>query len=126
MARKLVFDPSLPGLKKVLREHEELALRYFWEERNEPTVSKMVWEYVNGRLPRGSSVSRATIINFLSWMVEGGVLGYEVTTGKGGHFNLYYAKLDERGFERHVIRVLLESLMRDFPEVTEEVLKKMM
>ena len=37
MARILVFDPSPPGLRKVLREHEELALRYFWEERNEST-----------------------------------------------------------------------------------------
>ena len=56
-------------------------------------------------------------------MAEDGVLGYEDTTGKGGHFNLYYAKLDERGFEKHVIRVLFESLMRDFPEVTDEVVK---
>jgi hypothetical protein len=31
MARSLVFDSSLPGLRKVLRENEELALRYFWE-----------------------------------------------------------------------------------------------
>ena len=123
MARILVFDPSLPGLRKVLREHEEPALRYFWEERNEPTGTKIVWEYVQGRLPKGSSVSRATTVNFLKWMAEDGVLGYECTTGKGGHFNLYYAKLDERGFEKHVIRVLFESLMRDFPEVTDEVVK---
>jgi hypothetical protein len=111
------------ALRKVLREHEELALRYFWEERNEPTGTRIVWEYVKDRLPKGSSVSRATIVNFLKWMAEEGVLGYEDTTGRGGHFNLYYAKLDEWGFEKHVIRVLIESLLRDFPEVTVEVLK---
>ena len=126
MARNLVFYPSLPGLRKVLREHEELALRYFWEERNEPTGTRIVWEYVEGRLPKGSSVSRATIVNFLKWMAEDGVLGYEVTTGKGGHYNLYYANLDEKDFMKHVIRVLFESLMRDFPEVTDEVLKSRM
>ncbi len=59
-------------------------------------------------------------------MAEDGVLGYEVTTGKGGHYNLFYAKLDERGFEKHVVRVLFESLLRDFPEVTGEVLKRLM
>jgi hypothetical protein len=126
MARILVFDPSLPRIRKVLKEHEELALRYFWEGENEPTGTKIVWEYVNGRLPRGSSISRATIVNFLSWMAEEGVLGYEVTTGKGGHYNLYYAKLDEKGFEKYVITVMFLSLMRDFPEATDEVFKSMM
>ena len=56
-------------------------------------------------------------------MVDEGVLGFRDATGKGGHHRIYITKLDESGYKKYVIRTLLESVAKDFPEATEEVLK---
>ena len=59
------FDPSKPGLRKTLREWEELALRSMWDLREDGAKSKTVWERVNEELGEGKSISRASIIVFL-------------------------------------------------------------
>ena len=117
------FDPSESGLKKILKGHEELALRYFWDGNEAPAGTKIVWDYVNSKLTERSAVSRATIINFLAKMKREGVLESRDATGKGGHRELYYANIDEAGFVQLVFRTLIDSCMRDFPQVTEEVLR---
>ena len=59
------FDPSQPGLRKTLREREELALRSMWDLREDGANSRIVWERVNEELSEGKSISRASIIVFL-------------------------------------------------------------
>ena len=124
MYRTFVFDPSQPGLRKVLREHEELALRYFWDEKAEDVGSKDVWTYVNEKLGEGMTISRATTINFLKIMDELGVLESRVVGGKGGYRPLYTANMDEKGFIRYIARTIIDSLMRDFSQETMEALKE--
>jgi hypothetical protein len=53
-----------------------------------------------------------------------GVLGYRMTTGKGGKFRIYIPKLDERGYRKFMLRAVIESMMRDFLEETREVLEE--
>ena len=118
-----IFDPSKTGLRKTLREYEELALRYVWETGDEGAGSGLTWRAVNERLEEGKTISRASIIFFLNRMLDQGVLSWRGATGKGGHHKIYITKLDESGYKRYIVRTLLESVAKDFPEVTEEVLK---
>ena len=43
--------------------------------------------------------------------------------GKGGYRPSYTAKMDENGFIRYIVRTLIDSMMRDFPKETWEVLE---
>jgi len=119
------FDPSQPGLRKTLREHEELALRYLWYEKSSGATTREVWIAVNEKLDEGRSKSRATIINFLSAMAEKGVLRVREETGKGGYHGVYAPKLDEKEYVKYVVRTVYESFMRDFPKETREVIDEL-
>ena len=83
----------------------------------------MTWRAVNERLEEGKTISRASVIFFLNRMLDQGVLTWRDATGKGGHHKIYITKLDENGYKKYVVRTLLESVTKDFPEATEEVLK---
>ncbi len=117
------FDPSKPGLRKILREWEELALRYVWSVGEEGATSLPICENVNEQLGLGESISRASVIVFMNRLVDQGVLGYREGTGKGGIHKIYYPLMDEEGYKKYIIKTIVESLMRDFPTATREVLE---
>lgn len=116
------FNPAEKGLRKTLREYEELALRHIWDVGEEGANSGRTWEAVNMELGMGKSISRASLIYFLNRMVDQGVLSFRDATGKGGHQRIYVPRLDERGYKKYVVRTLFESVAKDFPEATEEVI----
>jgi len=120
-----IFDPSKNGLRKTLKEYEELALRYIWETGDEGAGSGLTWRAVNERLEEGKTISRASVIFFLNRMVDQGVLSWRDATGKGGHHRIYITKLDESGYKKYIVRTLLDSVSRDFPKETEEVIKSL-
>jgi len=60
---------------------------------------------------------------YLNRMVDEGVLGFRVGTGKGGKHRIYVTKLDESGYKKYIVRTLLESVMKDYPKETKEVLQ---
>ncbi len=117
------FNPAETGLRKTLKEYEEIALRYIWSIGEEGAGSGKTWMHVNEQLSEGKSISRASIIGYLNRMVDEGVLGWRDATGKGGHHRIYITKLNESGYKKYVVRTLLESVSRDFPKETEEVLQ---
>jgi len=57
------FDASQTGLRAVLKDYQELALRVVWNSP-EGANSRTVWEKVD-RMLGGETISRASIINFL-------------------------------------------------------------
>jgi predicted transcriptional regulator len=73
----------------------------------------------------GETISRASIINFLEAMRKMGVISGEEKTGKGGHHWVYFPKLDETGFKKYIVEKMLEILMRDFPDETRQIIKKL-
>ena len=117
------FDLSKPGLRKTLKEWEELALRSMWDVGEDGAKSRVVWERVNEELDEGKSISRASIILFLEKMEERGVLGSRDVTGKGGHHKIYHPLIDEKGYVKYLIKTMVESMMRDSPEETRETLE---
>ena len=80
---------------------------------------------MNERLEEGKTISRASVIFFLDRMVDQGVLSWRDATGKGGHHRIYITKLDESRYKKYVVRTLLDSVSRDFPKETEEVIKSL-
>lgn len=120
----LTFDPKADGLSKVLRDYQEESVRFVWENSN-GVVSREVWLHVNEAFDGKKTISRASIINFLNAMVDEGFLDYEERSGKGGYHRVYHPKLDEGGFKKAIAQSVISSLMRDFPEETNEVLKQL-
>jgi hypothetical protein len=119
----LIVDPSKNGLEKVLRDYQIEALKVVWSNTGDGLTSREVYEAVNEKLG-SKSVSRASIINFLNAMVDDGVLDFEEETCKGGMRRKYAKGLDEDGFKRHIASTVIQSLLRDFPDQTVEVLKE--
>ena len=120
----LTVDTSGEGLAMVLKDYQEVALRYLWRLDGEGASSRDVWMQVNEDLLGKRTISRASIINFLNSMVDEGVLNYTEITGKGGHRRIYSAKYDEAGFKQYIAKVVLGNLLRDFPEDTRKALQK--
>ena len=118
------FDPSQSGLRKILREWEELALRYVWSVGEEGATSLPIYDNVNEQLGAGESISRASVIVFMNRLVDQGVLSYREGTGRGGVHKFYYPLMDDERYVKYIIKTMVESLMRDFPEETQEVLNK--
>ena len=119
----LTIDLSSEGLAMVLKDYQEVALHYLWRLDGEGASSRDVWMQVNKDLKGKKTISRASIINFLNSMVDEGVLNYTEITGKGGHRRIYSAKFNEAEFKEYVAKVVLENLLRDFPEETRRALK---
>jgi len=116
------FDPSQLGLRKTLKEWEELALRYVWSVGEKGANSGPIWKTVNKQLGTGKSISRASIIIIMNRLVDQGVLSYREGTGKGGHHKIYYPLMDEKGYVKYLLKTMVESMMRDFPEEIKEVI----
>jgi len=116
------LDPSKQGLRKTLKEYEEIGLRYVWSIGKEGVGSGKTWKAVNEKLGPDKSMSRASVIFFLNRMVDQGVLDYRSASGKGGYHRVYFPVMDERGYKKYLLKTVVESLMRDFPEETEETL----
>jgi hypothetical protein len=124
MSFNLEIDTSQRGLRMVLKDWQEEAMKVLWGNPQKGQISREVFDQVNKRLNPGS-ISRASIINFLEDMVSMGVLNRTEITGKGGHRGVYSPKMDEPGFKKFVAKMAIEALMRNFPEETRQALEKL-
>jgi hypothetical protein len=119
----LEFDTSQSGFNAVLKDWQLKAMEVVWASPDGAN-SRTVWIKVNQAL-HGETISRASIINFLEAMRKMGVISGEEKTGKGGHHWVYFPKLDETGFKKYIVEKMLEILMRDFPDETRQIIKKL-
>jgi len=122
MNGNIEYDTAESGLRAVLKDYQELALRAIWATP-EGLGSKAVWDRVNAEL-KPNTISRASVINFLESMREAGVLKGVERTGKGGYHWIYSPAMNESEFKQYIARAILESLLRDFPKETAEAVKK--
>ena len=122
MNGNIEYDTAESGLRAVLKDYQELALRAIWATP-EGLGSKAVWDRVNAEL-KPNTISRASVINFLEAMRETGVLKGVERTGKGGYHWIYSPAMNEAEFKEFIVKTLLESLMRDFPEETRTAISE--
>lgn len=117
------FDTGDDGLRTVVKDYQEVALKYLWRLDGGGASSRDVWVNTNKDLMGKSTISRASIINFLNSMVDEGVLSYTEITGKGGHRRIYSAKYDEEGFKRYMAKKIISKLLETWPEATRAALE---
>jgi predicted transcriptional regulator len=123
MTNRVEFDTAETGLRAVLKDYHEIALRVIWASP-EGLGSKAVMDRVNAEL-QGKTISRASVINFLEAMREAGVLKGDEKTGKGGHRWIYSPAMNESEFKEFIAETLIKKLMRDFPEETRTALENL-
>ena len=119
------FDHEKKGLGKTLKEYGKVALRYVWSMGEEGVGSAKTWANTNERLKHGKTISRASMIFFLNRMVDQRVLSYRTATGKGGHHRVYYSMMDEKTYKKHILKTIIDSLMKDFPDETKKALEEL-
>ena len=122
MKNRIEYDASEKGLRAVLKDYQELALRAIWATP-EGLGSKAVMDWVNAEL-KPNTISRASVINFLESMKEMGVLKGDEKTGKGGHRWIYSPAMNESEFKEFVASTIISNLRRDFPEETTAAISK--
>jgi hypothetical protein len=108
----LSLDSDKEGLEMFFKEWQVESLRYLWSIQPEGANSRSVWLNVNESLQ--SSISRASIINYLNDVVDEGLLIYTERTGKGGHQRVYRIAFTEPEFKAQIAWSLscLESIQR--------------
>jgi predicted transcriptional regulator len=121
--RSLVIDFGEEGFRKVFQPYQEVVWRVLWNSTQKSYSTKDMWASVNKELNE-SSISRASIINFMQDMAEQGLFLQETETGKGGIRGLYKPKFDESELKKHIVKTVLNCLMRDFSDETSDILNK--
>ena len=81
------FDLAKEGLLCVLLPWQAEVMQFFWST-GEPQPSRTVYEHLQTADVRGAK-SRASVINFLNYMVDEGFLDYVEESGKGGYHRVY-------------------------------------
>jgi hypothetical protein len=123
MSMGIVFDTREDGFRTVVKDYQEMALRFVWGSGERGVSTREAWLHVNKELGGSGSISRASIINFLNAMVDEGALSYTETTGKGGHRRIYSPPLDEEGFKRYVTKNVIAKLFETWPDATKETIE---
>jgi hypothetical protein len=117
---KLAVDRK--SLSAIFRDWQIIALACIPNDHGEPVGTKYVWEQTNNHLQKESgteteSISRASVINFLEKLHELDLLVGVLCTGKGGKRYHYTYQVDRAHFNDHVSRMLIESLVKEYPDV---------
>ena len=127
MFKIVTFDTKEEGFRTVLKDYQEVALRYLWRLDGGGASSREVWVNVNKELVGTSriSISRASIINFMNHMVDEGIADYTEITGKGGHRRIYTAKYDKEGTKRYLAEMIISKMLETWPAATKETITRL-
>jgi len=116
----LKLDTGKESLYMFFKDWQVESLRYLWRVQPEGANSRAVWVNVNESLQ--DSISRASVINFLNYMVDEALITYTETTGKGGHHRVYYMKYSETEFKQQIVGLIITKLLKEYPEETRKAL----
>ena len=119
----VTFDTKEEGFRTVVKNYQEIALRYLWSLDGGDASSRDVWVNVNKDLMGKSTISRASIINFMNHMVDEGAVKYHEITGKGGHRRIYSSQYDEEGTKRYMTKKIISKLLETWPEATKDTIE---
>ncbi len=120
-----VFDTSEHGLRTIMKDYQEICMRFLWETGEEGVTSRKAWLHANKVLMEEErTISRASVINFLKAMHDEGFLRYTRTSGKGGYHRVYTPVYDEAEFKEYLVRQIIEKLREEFPDETNTALVK--
>ena len=108
----LTLDTEKDGQLAIWRPYQHTAIDELLN--HEELKTREVWEMI-GR--RGITISRASVINFMKYLVNAGLATYREQSGKGGYHRVY--SLVDRtwaDFNNTIIDRFLYKLWEIFPE----------
>jgi len=111
-----IFDTSKEGLETLFYPWQVKVIEEFLRRRDddgvEPETSASVHKHLLGT---EYEASRASVINFLEYLVEEEILERDEESCKGGSRGLYTLRLSRHGFEELIVRRILNKLSKVFP-----------
>jgi predicted transcriptional regulator len=96
------FDMMQEGLLAVFKSYQATLMEHIWDQNLKEKVGITSGEAHKLLKDNPERKSRASVIIFLNNMVEEGILGYELKTGKGGYHRVYYPLMDRDGFQKFI------------------------
>jgi len=114
------FDTSRKGLRTLFRPQKVALLEHIWDLNKDVKTgitSIQALDFLWQTGDRNLMKSRATVILVLNEPVEEEVLSYEEKTKKGGHYKVYFPKMNREEFANHVIKTITRKLRGTFPSV---------
>jgi len=127
LVMEFIFDTSKKGLETVMRDYQAICLSFVWEKGEEGVSTGEAWLHVNKILfAEEKTISRASIIQFLSKMEKKGILKYWERTGKGGYHRVYAPLYDEAEFKELIAKRVIETLLEEFEEETDTAIIKIL
>ena len=118
-----VFDTSKDDFETVMRGYHALAMKFLWEKGERGVTTGETWVHVNKILmEKKESISRASIIQFLSKIEEKGLATFIEKPGKGGYHRVYFPAYDEESFRRSIADKVISKLLEIWPEETRAIL----
>lgn len=117
------LDLSNKGLLMVHPDWQIKALEVLWES-NVGLLSRDVWIKVNEKL-KSERISRASVINFLNYMLDLGVLSGVDETGKGGHRMRYSPAMNRQEYKLHITETAIMTLKDNYPAELAEAVKSL-
>ena len=103
----LKMDLNQSGLNMFFKDYQYEALNVLWNS-DTGLLSRSVWEQVNANMTE--SISRASIINYLNYMLDIGILKGVDETGKGGHRTRYSPAMTESELKKHLSEIVEKKL----------------
>ena len=108
------FDTSQKGLLTIFKPYQAALLEHIWKLNNPSRTGVTSNQAHKFLLDHPDKKSRASVINSLNDMVDGGILSYEEESGKGGYHRVYYPKMDRKQFSEYAAKTITDKLHEVF------------
>lgn len=120
--QSISLSATRDGLSAIFTDWQIKALATIPPVGSKPIGSRTVWEITNEYLREefsdvSLSISRASVVNFLSKLHELGLIAGFLTTGKGGKRFDYTFQIDRQYFNSQVSTMLLGAIIEEYPDV---------
>jgi len=112
------LDLSREGDQILFKEYHKAIIDLLLEDPDKGFPSGEMHEAV---LEKGIKISRASVIFYLDFLADDGLVSWIEKTGKGGHHRIYKAAKDWEGMKRHIMIRVVEGLGEALDEDIEEI-----
>jgi len=114
------YDIEGEGYGTLFKPYQIETIKYLYEVGE--AGSGKVHAHLQANPDEDIRKSRASAIFFLNDMVEEGILTYYEEPGKGGYHRVYSpAMKDEAKLKEYLVRKVVRSLSKSFPEAYAEI-----
>ena len=101
------LDAGQKGSRIIFRDYQKAIVTVLAEDRKKSWGSGAMWNEIKRR---GITISRASVIFFLNFLVRDGLAEFEDATGKGGHHKLYRIPVSSDEMKKHIAIKVIKGL----------------